>query len=103
MLLPLQIITGVLIWGAQVWPEWAQLLGGLPVLAPLHTLIAWLLASFIVMHVYLTTTGHTVLGGIESMINGWDEVEISNGTQTQPADTGTDRPQGANPEAMEAI
>jgi hypothetical protein len=28
------------------------------------------------MHVYLTTTGHTPLAGINSMINGWDDVEI---------------------------
>ena len=34
-------------------------LGGLPYLAPFHTLIAWLLATFIVAHVYLTTTGAT--------------------------------------------
>jgi thiosulfate reductase cytochrome b subunit/cytochrome c553 len=76
VLLPLQVITGVLIWGIQIWPDWAQTVGGLPLLAPLHTLIAWLLASFIVMHMYLTTTGHTVLGGVQSMINGWDEVEV---------------------------
>lgn len=76
VLLPLQVITGVMIWGLQTWPELAQSLGGLPVLAPLHTLVAWLLASFIVMHIYLTTTGHSVLGGVQSMINGWDEVEI---------------------------
>ncbi len=99
VLLPLQVITGVVIWGMQIWPDWAQMLGGLPVLAPLHSLIAWLLASFIVMHIYLTTTGHTVLGGIESMINGWDEVEVANGQPAAP----TDRAQGAQPEAMEAI
>lgn len=99
VLLPLQVITGVVIWGMQIWPDWAQMLGGLPVLAPLHSLIAWLLASFIVMHIYLTTTGHTVLGGIESMINGWDEVEVANGQPAAP----TDRAPGAQPEAMEAI
>ena len=52
------------------------MLGGLPFLAPFHTLIAWLFASFIVMHVYLTTTGHTPLAGIKAMMMGWDEVEV---------------------------
>jgi thiosulfate reductase cytochrome b subunit len=81
LLLPLQVITGVIIWGMQTWPELAQTLGGLPVLAPIHTLIAWLLASFIIMHVYLTTTGHKPLGGIQAMVDGWDEVEVSSHSQ----------------------
>ena len=76
VLLPLQGITGIMIWGAQRWTPLANSLGGLPFLAPFHTLIAWLFGSFIVMHVYLTTTGHTPLAGITSMINGWDDVEV---------------------------
>ncbi|MCA9922898.1 MAG: cytochrome b/b6 domain-containing protein [Anaerolineales bacterium] len=76
VLLPLQIITGALMWGVQRWPNVAAQLGGLPFLAPFHTIIAWLFASFIVMHVYLTTTGHTATAGIKSMIMGWDDVEV---------------------------
>jgi Ni/Fe-hydrogenase b-type cytochrome subunit len=101
VLLPLQIITGVLIWGVQIWPDWAASLGGLPLLAPLHSLIAWLLASFIVMHMYLTTTGHTVLGGVQSMINGWDEVEVPTGHA--PAPTQKDRQAGPTSGQMETI
>ena len=76
ILLPLQILTGILMWGAQRWPNLVVMAGGLPFLAPFHTLIAWLFASFIVMHVYLTTTGHTATAGIKSMMMGWDEIEI---------------------------
>lgn len=75
VLLPLQIITGILMWGAQQWPDLTAQLGGLPFLAPFHTLIAWFFATFIVMHVYLTTTGHTPLANIRAMMFGWDEVE----------------------------
>jgi len=75
VLLPLQVITGALMWGAQRWPQWAEPLGGLPVLAPVHSLVAWLFAAFIVAHVYLTTTGHAALAGIRAMMDGWDEVE----------------------------
>lgn len=75
VLLPLQIVTGALIWGVQRWPEIAGWLGGLPFLAPFHSLIAWLFAAFIVAHVYLTTTGHEPLAGIRAMMYGWDEVE----------------------------
>ena len=76
VLLPLQVVSGITIWGMQMWPWLGQNLGGLPVLAPIHSLIAWLFASFIVLHIYLTTTGHTPLAGIQSMIDGWDEVEV---------------------------
>ncbi len=75
VLLPLQILTGVLIWGVQRWPELAGSLGGLPLLASVHSLVAWLFASFIVGHVYLTTTGATPLEGIRGMVTGYEEVE----------------------------
>ena len=76
VLLPAQIITGALIWGAQRWPDAAQGLGGLPLLAPVHSLVAWLLAAFVVLHVYLTTTGHAPLASIQAMMLGWEEVEV---------------------------
>jgi thiosulfate reductase cytochrome b subunit len=75
VLLPLQIITGALMWGVQQWPQVAGWFGGLPFLAPFHSLVAWTFASFIVAHVYLTTTGHEPLAGIKAMMIGWDEQE----------------------------
>lgn len=76
VLLPLQIITGILMWGVQQFPVAANALGGLPYLAPFHTIIAWLFAAFIVAHVYLTTTGHEPTAAVKAMMTGWDEVEI---------------------------
>ncbi len=76
VLLPLQVITGIVMWGAQRWPNIAAALGGLRWLAPFHSLIAWLLATFIVAHVYLTTTGPTIFTDIEAMITGWEDVEV---------------------------
>ncbi|MDD4880755.1 MAG: cytochrome b/b6 domain-containing protein [Gallionellaceae bacterium] len=75
VLLPLQIVTGALMWGVQRAPELALALGGLPLLAPLHTLVAWLFGAFIVAHVYLTTTGTTPLEAIRGMVTGYEEVE----------------------------
>lgn len=85
VLLPLQVISGALMWGAQRWPEWTARLGGLPFLAPFHTLIAWLFAAFIVMHVYLTTTGHAPLANIHAMMAGWDEIEVLAQTEEELA------------------
>lgn len=86
VLLPLQIATGALILGVQSFPQFETWLGGLPFLAPFHSLVAWTFAAFIIMHVYLTTTGHTPLGNIEAMMVGWDEVEVASGeAAAQPA------------------
>jgi thiosulfate reductase cytochrome b subunit len=64
-------------WGVQRWPSLAGMLGGLPFLAPFHTLIAWTFAAFIVGHVYLTTTGGPrPLDSIKAMVTGWEDVEI---------------------------
>lgn len=75
VLLPLQIVSGALMWGAQSAPELALTLGGLPLLAPVHTLVAWLFGAFIVAHVYLTTTGTTPLEAIRGMVTGYEVVE----------------------------
>lgn len=74
VLLPAQIITGALMWGAQRWPGAAAALGGLPWLGPLHTLVAWSFAAFIILHVYLTTTGPTPAANMKAMMMGYEEV-----------------------------
>ncbi len=76
VLLPLQILTGVLMWGVQKWPGIANWFGGLPFLAPFHSLVAWTFAAFIVGHVYMTTTGATPLESIRGMVTGYEEVEV---------------------------
>ncbi len=77
VLLPLQGLTGILMWLVQKFPAIQTSLGGLPFLAPFHTLTAWLFAAFIVGHVYLTTTaGPKPLDGIQAMITGWEDMEV---------------------------
>ncbi|MBK9926835.1 MAG: cytochrome b/b6 domain-containing protein [Anaerolineales bacterium] len=72
VLLPLQIITGALMWLVQKYPN---ILGGLPFLAPFHSLVAWTFATFILVHVYMTTTGATPLEAMRAMVTGYEEVE----------------------------
>ncbi|MFO0907163.1 MAG: cytochrome b/b6 domain-containing protein [Isosphaeraceae bacterium] len=78
LLLPLQIVSGLAMWGAQRWPGAVAAIGGLPPLAKVHTLVAWLFAAFLVAHIYLTTTGPTPLAHMRAMIVGWDEIEEEN-------------------------
>jgi len=76
VLLPLQMLTGVLMWGVQKWPEITNWFGGLPWLAPFHSFVAWTFASFIVGHVYMTTTGATPLEAMRGMVTGYEEVQV---------------------------
>ncbi len=77
-LLPIQMVTGVWLWAARIWPQAATLFGPttLTWVAGIHTLDAWLIAAFVVGHVYLTTTGASVFEYIKAMITGWEEVEV---------------------------
>ncbi|MBM4428487.1 MAG: hypothetical protein FJ031_14800, partial [Chloroflexi bacterium] len=76
VLLPLQGLTGILMWGVQKFPNIANLFGGLPFLAPFHSLIAWAFPTFILVHVYMTTTGATPVEATRAMITGYEEVEV---------------------------
>ena len=103
VLLPLQILTGALMWGVQRWPEIAGLLGGLPFLAPFHSLVAWTFAAFIVGHVYLTTTvGLEPLAGIKAMVSGYEEVEDNAGYADATARSASAAPDGEQPQAAAA-
>ena len=74
LVLPAQVVTGVLMWKAQEWAPFVNRLGGLHQVAHVHVLCAWIFAAFIVMHVYLTTTGRTPLAHLRAMVLGWEEL-----------------------------
>jgi Ni/Fe-hydrogenase b-type cytochrome subunit len=76
VLLPLQMLTGALMWSVQEFPALANWFGGLSFLAPFHSLIAWTFATFIIVHVYMTTTGATPFEATRAMITGYEEVEV---------------------------
>lgn len=77
LLLPAQILTGLLMFGVSLWPDLAA---HLPYLAPIHTLVAWFFVSFLILHIYLTTTGATITADLRGMITGWDQVEVGEAT-----------------------
>lgn len=76
VLFPFQMLSGLLLWMAGHWPGLLEPAGGLAVLTPLHDLGSWLLLSFTVGHVYLTTTGHTLSSNIKAMVDGYDLVDV---------------------------
>ncbi|MFO7728930.1 MAG: cytochrome b/b6 domain-containing protein [Desulfonatronovibrio sp.] len=72
-LVPFQIITGFLYYYYSKWPDlgWDWQLS---TVAFLHTAGAFAFLAFLVVHVYMTTTGHTILAHTKSMITGYEEV-----------------------------
>jgi len=75
LMAPLIWVTGLLYMFYNDWGMWGLGWLDLGVVAMLHTAGAFALIIFLVGHVYLTTTGHTVFAHIKAMITGWDEQE----------------------------
>lgn len=73
-LLPLQMATGLLYWGYNAWAGWGLNAMSVRVLAVLHTLGAFCILTFLVIHVYMTTTGHSLSAHIRAMVSGWEKV-----------------------------
>lgn len=75
LLLPFQMITGFLYWGYNSWNDWGLGFLGLNVIAVLHLIGAFGILAFVIVHIYMTTTGHTLFAHIRAMITGWEEVK----------------------------
>ena len=74
ILLPVQMVTGFLYWGYNSWVDWGLPWLSLEVVALIHLAGAFAILSFVVVHVYMITTGHTIFAHTRAMITGWEEV-----------------------------
>jgi thiosulfate reductase cytochrome b subunit len=70
ILIPLQIVSGALMWGADRWPNLFARAGGLWQLGPAHTLGAYLFLAFLIGHIYLATTGPTLGALLRAITTG---------------------------------
>lgn len=75
-------VVSPIIWGSGLlylfyayWPMFG--LAGLPLawVALMHTAGAFMMLTFFIVHVYLTTTGPTPTAHIKTMITGWEDEE----------------------------
>jgi thiosulfate reductase cytochrome b subunit len=76
-LLPLEMATGFLYWSYNSWQAWGMTFLSLRVIATVHIAGAFGILSFLIVHIYMTTTGHSVFAHIKAMITGWEDVEES--------------------------
>ena len=73
-LLPVQMLTGYLYYEYNSWAAWGWTNLSLGTMAFLHMAGAFAILMFIIVHVYMTTTGHTLLCHFTAMCTGWEEV-----------------------------
>ncbi len=75
-LVPLQIITGVLLWDLKRFHPIVEALGGVRVIDAFHIILAYVFASFLLVHLYLSTLGHTFFSHFRAMILGYEEKAV---------------------------
>jgi thiosulfate reductase cytochrome b subunit len=75
LLLPIQMATGFLYWTYNSWSQWGLAFLNLKVLAIIHVAGGFAILSFVIVHIYMITTGRTVITHTRAMITGWEEVE----------------------------
>jgi len=82
LVIPVMVITGLLYMFYR-YPQRYEVLslniGGLQVVATLHTIGAFLLVSFFIAHLYLITTGNTVTSNLKAMITGYEDLSGESG------------------------
>lgn len=77
LVIPLMVTTG-LIYMFYRYPQQYEVISlnieGLSVVAAIHTLGAFLLVTFLIAHLYLTTTGTTPTANLKAMVTGYEDL-----------------------------
>lgn len=78
LVIPVMVSSGVL-YMLYRYPQRHEIkylnIDSLEVVALVHTLAAFFLISFIIVHLYLITTGETVTSNLKAMFTGYEELE----------------------------
>jgi thiosulfate reductase cytochrome b subunit len=92
LVIPVVVVSGLLYMFYR-YPQRYEVLGlnvrSLGAIAVVHTAGAFLLMTFLVAHLYLVTTGHTVTSNLKAMITGYEELETDSPSPSA-AETPTD-------------
>lgn len=75
LVVPIQFATGLLLWDVKRFDGAVSLLGGVRVVDTIHVLCFIFFASFLFVHFYLATLGHTPSAHFKAMFTGYEEME----------------------------
>lgn len=73
IVVPVQFVTGVLLWNIEGFEKWINMLGGVRVVDTVHVLIFIFFVSFIFIHAYMGALGHTPSAHFKEMITGYED------------------------------
>ena len=73
LLIPLQIVTGLLLWDLERFHAVIETFGGVRVIDAFHIMIAYIITVFLIIHIYLATLGQTFFTHTKAMIVGHEE------------------------------
>ncbi|MBU1169962.1 MAG: cytochrome b/b6 domain-containing protein [Proteobacteria bacterium] len=74
-MLPVQMLTGFLYWRYNVWNAWKLDFLDLETVAGIHIALTFAIVCFVIIHMYMTSTGHTLTAHVKAMVTGWEDVE----------------------------
>jgi thiosulfate reductase cytochrome b subunit len=81
LVIPVMVVSGLL----YMYYRYPQRYGiesikifNLETVAVLHTIGAFALVSFVIVHIYLITTGHTLTSNLKAMVTGYENLEDEN-------------------------
>ncbi|WP_295388744.1 cytochrome b/b6 domain-containing protein [uncultured Thiodictyon sp.] len=86
LLMPLLILSGWAFLFAVYLPESLFGLGSIWIVAMTHLAVAYGLVLFWMVHIYVITTGETVLTNLRAMLTGWDR-ESGTGASAGPSES----------------
>ena len=75
LLIPLQLVTGLLLWDVKAFAGYIDIFGGVKIVDTIHVFLFLFFTSFLFVHIYLATLGHTVMAHIKAMFTGYEEIE----------------------------
>jgi thiosulfate reductase cytochrome b subunit len=75
LVVPAQFITGIMLWDVARFSGAVSLFGGVRVVDTLHVLCFIFFSSFLFVHFYLATLGHTPSAHFKAMFTGYEELE----------------------------
>lgn len=72
ILMPLQIVTGILLWDFERFHSIIGIFGGVRVVDAFHIMAAYLVTTFVIVHVYLSTLGPTFFFQLKAITVGYE-------------------------------
>lgn len=74
LIIPLMVLSGFLYLYFN-YPMQGIELDSLEPIALIHTIGAYIMITFLVIHLYLITTGRSVFSNLKAMVTGWEEMD----------------------------